>query len=40
MGATGRGRGRGTARGRGAKKVAPPTKEALDTEMDTFMAER
>ena len=40
--ATSRGRGRGTARGRGAKgaKVAAPTKEALDTEMDTFMAER
>lgn len=42
--ATSRGRGRGTARGaargRGAKKVAQPTKEALDTEMDTFMAER
>ena len=26
-------------RGRGVKKVAP-TKEALDTEMDTFMSER
>jgi len=33
------GRGRG-GRGRGAKKTAPPSKESLDNEMDTFMKER
>ena len=33
------GRGRG-GRGRGAKKAAPPSKESLDNEMDTFMKER
>ena len=33
------GRGRG-GRGRGAKKTAPPSKETLDNEMDTFMKER
>lgn len=39
--ARGRGaaRGRGRGRGRGAK-VVPATKETLDAEMDTFMAER
>lgn len=44
VGGRGAGRGirgvaRGRGRGRGAKKPAP-SKEALDTEMDTFMAER
>ena len=32
--------GRGRGRGRGAKKTAPPSKETLDNEMDTFMKER
>ena len=31
--------GRGRGRGRG-KKTAPPSKELLDKEMDTFMQER
>jgi len=38
--AVARGTTRGRGRGRGAKKAVAPSKEALDTEMDTFMAER
>ena len=34
----GRGRGRGQGRGRGGREAAPPSREQLDKELESYMA--